>query len=106
MRKTTAYPEWTEGYDWLFERARELRGDLSAIRAIDPPEGSSQHWLSGFYTAQVTLANLLVPTRMTLDEHLVRHVPGEADAQAVEAFLEHGHLKTAAIRRGLFGDDS
>ena len=73
-----------EGYDWLLERALELRGDLARILAVRPPAGSSIAFEQEFQSACMDLVDALVPDGAEIKRHLATHYPDAADAAAVE----------------------
>jgi hypothetical protein len=87
-----------EGYDWLLERARELRGDLMRILAVRPPEQSSMAFEQEFQSACMDLVDALVPEGVEIHAYLAEHAPGAADALAVERLTAAPRGRRASIR--------
>jgi hypothetical protein len=80
----------SEGYDWLVQRALDLRGDLAAILAELPPRERQREpdWQTGYYAARVRLIGLLLPPGGDLDAYSEAHDADEEDAERVERFAE------------------
>ena len=87
-----------EGYDWLLERARELRGDLMRILAVRPPERSSMAFEQEFQSACMDLVDALVPEGVEIHAYLAEHVPDAADALAVERLAAAPRGRRTSIR--------
>jgi hypothetical protein len=74
-----------EGYDWLIERALDLRGDLMRILAVRPPAGSSIAFEQEFQSASMDLVDALVPEGIEIQRYLADHIPDAEDVRSVQA---------------------